>query len=213
LLVLGLALVFAMLADARPDDEKKGKRKGGERPGFQVSQLAGPLVSSELADKLKLSDDQKDKVAKLQKEFEEMTKPVADKLKELREKAKDKGREAFQELRTQTEALRKTRGEFEDKVKVVLNDDQKKTFEDESKRQAAAAPGGRPGGGGQPGNLFSAQVQEKLGLNAEQKEKLDKIKKELDTKSLEVLTDEQKKKLEEIKAERPQFPRRRPQQQ
>ncbi len=46
-------------------------------------------------------------------------------------------------------------------------------------------------------------MQEKLGLSAEQKEKLQKIKKELDEKSLGVLTGEQKKKLEELKSEQP----------
>jgi len=227
----GLALAGLMLAGVRADDEKKGKRPGGDRPGGPFGGAAGPLVPGELAEKLKLTGEQKDKLAKLQKEFDEKVKPAADKLKELREKAgKDRGdREAFQALREQGETIRKTRGEFEDKVKGLLTDDQKKTFEQESRRPAP--PGDRPGQpgrgqpgrgqpgrdpqpgrGGPPGGIFSAEVQERLGLSAEQKEKLDKIKKELDAKTQEVLTDEQKKKLEELRGERPRGPGRRPQQ-
>jgi len=229
LLLAGLAVACVLLADIQAADEggKKGKKgKGGgdrqgQRQGFQFGQASGPLVSTELSDKLKLTDDQKKQLAKLQKDFEEKTKSAADKLKELGEKAiKDKNREAFQELREQAQAIRKTRGEFEDKVKGLLKDDQKKTFEEEIKKAAEARrPGGFPGGpGGFPGrggaqstNIFSRDVQEKLNLTAEQKEKLEKIKKELDEKSVGVLTAEQKKKLEELKsAPRGDRPERRP---
>lgn len=227
LLVAGVAVVCLVLANVRAADEKKTKRPeganrqpgarqpGARQPGnrpFQFGQT-GPLVSTELAEKLKLSGEQKDKIAKLQKDFEEKTKEPSDKLKELREK---RDREAFQAMREQMTAIRKTRGEFTDKVKELLKDDQKKTFEEEIAKQTV--PGGRPGqpgqfGRGQPGNIFAPDVQEKLGLNAEQKEKLEKLKKDLDAKSLEVLTAEQKKKLEELKAARPQVPNRRPPQQ
>jgi Spy/CpxP family protein refolding chaperone len=197
-----------LLADLQADEGgKKGKKgKGGDRQGFQFRQPSGPLVPTELADKLKLTDDQKGQVAKLQKEFEEKTKTAADKLKELGEKAtKDKNREAFQELREQAQAIRKTRTEFEDKVKGLLKDDQKKTFEDEIKTRAEArrpgGPGGFPGRGApQSTSIFSRDVQEKLNLTAEQKAKLEKIKKALDDLSTDVLTAEQKKKLEELKS-------------
>jgi len=211
LFLAGLTVACVLLANIQAADEggKKGKKgKGGgdrqgQRQGFQFGQSSGPLVSTELADKLKLTDDQKKQVAKLQKDFEEKTKTASDKLKELGEKAiKDKNREAFQELREQAQAIRKTRGEFEDKVKGLLKDDQKKTFEDEIKKRAEArrpggfpgGPGGFPGRGAQSTSIFSRDVQEKLNLTAEQKEKLEKIKKDLDEKSLGVLTAEQKKK-------------------
>ena len=49
-------------------------------------------------------------------------------------------------------------------------------------------------------NAFSdAKVQEALKLTAEQKDKLSKLQKDMESKLMELLTDEQKKRLEELK--------------
>src|SRR5262245_13275628 len=88
LLLAGLALVGFVFADIRAADEKKEKPKDqpparerprGQQPRGQFGQGMGQLVPSELAEKLKLSGEQKDKIAKLQKDFEDKTKSATDK--------------------------------------------------------------------------------------------------------------------------------------
>src|SRR5208282_1379417 len=112
-------------------------------------------------------------------EFTEKTKDAVAKLKETGQKAfKEKDKEALKELREQGEALRKTRGEYETKVKDLLKDDQKKTFEEALKARTGSGgrpgfPGGRFGKGGERpavgGGLLPPDMQEKLKLTDEQK--------------------------------------------
>ena len=68
------------------------------------------------------------------------------------------------------EAIQKQRSEYEDKVKTVLNDEQKKKFEEAratGRRPGLAQPFGvQPFGRGEP-TLQSRAVQEKLNLTAE----------------------------------------------
>ncbi len=200
LLLAGVAFGMVVLMDARAQEEKKRGKGPGGFGGF----AQGPLVSKDLADKLNLSTEQKTKVDKLNTEFTEKTKDTFAKLKELREKGKDGGKEVFKEIREQTDVVRKARTDLEGKVKDLLKDDQKKTFEDAIAQRRQGGFGGFPGGGrGGQGTLLSRDVQEKLGLSAEQKEKLDKLKKDFDTKTEDVLTAEQKKKFEELKKEAP----------
>jgi Spy/CpxP family protein refolding chaperone len=171
---------------------------------------SGPLVSKETQEKLNLTAEQKDKIDKLEKEFADKTKDTETKIREAREKAiQDKNREAFAKIREMTTEAQKVRTDYEDKVKGVLNDEQKKQFEE------AARAGRRPGidalrvpfgRNADSQGLQSKDVQEKLGLSAEQKEKLEKLQKEFESRSQEVLTDEQKKKFEELKKQ----PARRP---
>jgi hypothetical protein len=110
------------------------------------------------------------------------------------------------------------RSEYEDKVKTVLNDDQKKKF-DEGK-QAGGRPGVRPSvrpgvrpairlGDAKP-DLASKDVQEKLVLTAEQKEKLETLRKEYEANSVELLTKKQKEEFEELKKQAPPPRVRRP---
>ena len=73
--------------------------------------------------------------------------------------------------------------------------------DDEVLQVVLGGAGGRSGATARPGQLLPTELQEKLSLTAEQKEKIAKLQQEAETKLKEVLTDEQKKKLEEIKKE------------
>jgi Spy/CpxP family protein refolding chaperone len=205
----GLALVV-ILAGVDPTE---GQDRAQKRPIQGVGRGAtGPLVSAELQEKLTLSKEQKEKIEKIAKEFAEKSKDVEAKMKEARAKAmQDKDRAALQKV---VEAAQKVRSEYEDKVKTVLNDDQKKKF-DEGK-QAGGRPGVRPGvrpairlGDAKP-DLASKDVQEKLVLTAEQKEKLETLRKEYEAKSVELLTKKQKEEFEELKKQAPPPRVRRP---
>jgi len=208
---LGLLLGLVLLTGVQADEKDKKGDKGGKGAkgfqggkGFQFGQQQD-LVSTELQEKLKLTADQKEKINKLNKEFTDKTKPIADKLKDSAGKG---GKEGFEKIREQFQDLQKIRTEFTDKVKTVLTEEQKKTFDENRRtRPGFGGPGGFGQGGfgqGGPGgrqadtSIFSSSVQEKLGLNADQKKKLEALKKELDEKSVGVLTAEQKKKLEEL---------------
>jgi len=212
LMSLALALGLVVLAGTQADgqDKKKGDKgdRGRQGQGFQIGQQRD-LVSTELQEKLKLTAEQKEKLTKLIKEYTDKSKPISDKLREAR------GKDGFQGAREQLDELRKIRTDYTDKVKAMLTDAQKKTFAEAS--QNRQGPGGnnpRPGGPGGPGgfggfgrpadtSLFSRDVQEKLDLTAEQKEKLEKIKKALDEISQGVLSAEQKKKFEDLKKDAP----------
>jgi Spy/CpxP family protein refolding chaperone len=216
--LLTLCLVVQQLSAADEDSPRKGKGKGkggGDRFGAEAS-----LLPSGAADKLKLTNEQKDKVAKLDKEYQEKRKETFAKAREAMEKArKDEDREAmrkaFTQMREAFEAGRKVRDEYLAKVEGLLTADQKKDFEDIKKERSGrfGRPGGdrpgRPGGdrpgrpGGEPGTGLSPRIQEELKLTQEQKDKIAKLQKDLDAKIQDVLTDEQKKKLEELKKARP----------
>jgi Spy/CpxP family protein refolding chaperone len=204
LMVVAVALGMALLYDAQAQDEKPKRPFGG---GFGAK-MDAPLVDKELSEKLKLTEEQQKKLEKLDKDFAEKTKDSLAKFKEAMSKGfKDK--DAMADMREQGQAIRKTRGEFETKVKELLKEDQKKTFEEAI--AARPGPGGGPNGrfgGGRVQTVYSPDVQEKLKLTSEQKEKLDKLKKDFDAKTTEVLTDEQKKKFEDIKKEGPPMRRR-----
>jgi hypothetical protein len=179
-----------------------------QRPA--IGAASGPLVPAELQDKLKLTDEQKKKLADLEKEFQGKSKEANDKLTQIRAKIRDRTPvEAVQQLREQMQAVRQLRADYEGKVKALLDDDQKKKYEAEARpaRPAIqiqpALPLRRPAPNA-PGQLLPADVLEKLNLTAEQKEKLEKLLKEYENKALDVLTDEQKKKYEDLKKETPQ---------
>lgn len=172
----------------------------------------GPLVSAELHEKLALSKDQKEKIERIEKEYAEKNKDAEAKMKEAREKARqDKDRAALQQA---LQAAQKMRGGYEDKVKAVLNDEQKKKFDDGKQpgRRPGAPPGVRPADRTGDGklDLTSKDVQEQLALTAEQKEKLETLRKEYEAKSAGVLSKEQKEKFEELKKQAAQPRVRRP---
>jgi Spy/CpxP family protein refolding chaperone len=223
---LGLAVVIAAQTSAADDQpQRKGKGKGGfgDRAGFG-------LLPPGAADKLKLTDEQKEKVAKIEKEYQAKQKDKFGDMREEMKKAfenKDKEamRKAFDKMRDNREAVQKLREEYQGKVESVLTDDQKKTFADikkerpgfgrfggDGKRPAPGGEGKRPEGqgkrpegsreGAQRGNSSLPAGLDQLKLTDEQKEKISKLQKDLEGKIMDVLTDEQKKKLEEMKKER-----------
>jgi Spy/CpxP family protein refolding chaperone len=198
-----LAVALVWCGTTWADDNEKPRRPQFGGPGR--GQMSLTLVSTELAEKLKLTTEQKTKIEKLQKEFEDKNKDTFDKAREAMRKAfQDMDREAMTKIREQMDTVRKARGEYQDKIAALLTGDQKKTFE-ENKNPTPPNPfQGGPGGRRPqeiPGKLLSSSVQEKLNLTAEQKEKLAKMQKDFETKALEMLTDEQKKKLEDLKKE------------
>jgi Spy/CpxP family protein refolding chaperone len=215
--LFGLALAAALLAfsDSRADDDKKGQaiqkaanflqRRGEAQQAqpFGRARAGGPLIPAEAKDKLNLTADQKEKVAKLEKEFEEKNKEATDKTREAIQKAfQDRDAATRQKVRDLREAPEKLRTEYESKLTALLTDEQKKKFEEA--RQTARGRGGlgqnvRPFGRFQEQSLQSREVQEKLNLNDDQKAKLEQLQKEFEAKQLEVLNEEQKKQFEELK--------------
>src|SRR5262249_4229282 len=194
---LGAAL-FAVAAygstgtaqDAQP------KQKGQFQQGFG---RAGALLSTDALDKLKLSADQKEKYEKIAAEFADKAKANGEKMREaFQSQDKDKIREALQGLRTDGEKLRT---DALAKVESLLTADQKKIFDDvKNQRGGFGGPGGAFGGrGGAPGQVLSPGLQERLGLSAGQKKKIEDLQKEIDNKVNSILTDDQRKQLEELK--------------
>jgi Spy/CpxP family protein refolding chaperone len=211
--VLGLAVIFGAVPASAQDKAKPDRAKLKDR----IAELKN-LLPPDAVEKLKLTDEQKEKLAKLQQEFEEKSKETLGKIRATLQKAiQDKDGEAIRKAGEEIRAgAEKLRGEFMEKVAGLLTEEQKKKLE-EIKKEAPARPGFRPGQPGEPrrpgpGLLLPPPVQEQLQLSDEQKEKLARLQKEVDSKLGEILTEEQKKKLEEIRqAGPPELRRRRPQ--
>ena len=202
--VAALGLALLCMGTALRADDKKPKRPGAasqrqgqdrQRPGPGAAFGRAPLLTKEEEEKLKLTDDQKPKVEKIVSAFNKKQSQAPDKLRE---------------------AMQKTRDSAEAKLKEVLTDGQKKTFDDLKKDRPARGgfggrgpggqgfPGGRGGRGGfgggfAPGQILPSAVQERLELSKEQKAQLDKLQKEVDEKLQKILNDEQKKKLDDVK--------------
>lgn len=132
--VLALAFVAGTVAAADKAEKKKGKLG-------DFSALTR-LLPEGAEDKLKLTDDQKKQVAKIEEEFKQKTKESAEKLKDAFGKAsesikkarqdKDKAalRDAVAPLREPLQAVKAARDESQEKVKSLLNDEQKKTYDE-----------------------------------------------------------------------------------
>lgn len=210
LFAVGLVISFLVpLTAAEAEKKPERKRPGAEQPG--------QILPQEILEKLNLSSEQKDKVAKLRQDFEEKNKDSIDKvkesvakIKETMEKARqDKDKEAFRQaaekMRETLDTVHKLRKDFEGQLSGVLNDEQKKKMEDLRKESSARPkPGERVGTRKDPGNpLLPPGAQEKLQLSNEQKDKLNQLQKEFEEKATAVLTDEQKKQLEEFKKDTP----------
>lgn len=195
----GLALVAVLFAGGQAEGQVRRQNQQIQIiPGRGAD---GPLVSKEAQEKLNLTAEQKEKIEKIEKEFADKNKDSQEKIREAAQKARqDQDRTALQKV---METVQKQRGEFEDKVKAVLNDEQKKKFEEAKatgRRPGVIQPGQvRPIGRAGDQSLQSRDVQEKLNLTAEQKTKLEQLQKELEAKSLQVLTEQQKKQFEELK--------------
>ena len=194
--ILSIAsLLFFVGGLAVAQDQPREQRK---RPGFQGFG-GGPVMPAELAEKLGLSAEQKDKIAKLQADFDKQNQEAQAKMKDaIQSKDREKIRAATQQLGVNPF---KARQELETKVKDVLTEEQKKKF-DEQRPQGRPGFGrpGFPGGPGpQPGVILPAPLQERLELTAEQKEKLAQLQKDVDAKLGSILTEEQKKRLDQLK--------------
>src|SRR5579862_8391676 len=164
-LAIGLAFLVT-IGGTRADDKKPDPpqpRRGAPDILGQLGNIGsggGPLLVPELADKLKLTDDQKGKVEKLQKEFEDKVKDKTGKIRdELEQAIQNQDIETIRKLpelmRNIRQEAQKVRDDYEGKLKGLLTDDQKKTFEAVMKDRPPAGgfPGGGifPGGGGFPG--------------------------------------------------------------
>ncbi len=226
-LMLGLAAIVAV-SGVQAQDKKDNKRPGGGGfGGGRINAVSGPLVPDNVQDKLSLTAEQKEKVAKLQKEYDEKSKDTTDKIRqEIQDAIQNQNFQALGGLNQKMQEVQKVRTDYEGKVKDLLTDDQKKTFETALKDRPTGGFGGFGGGGGiggfgggaggfgggarvqTPKELTSTDVQDKLNLTKEQKDKIAKLKKEFEEQTQSVLTDEQKKKFEEIKKEQPDAPRR-----
>jgi len=179
-----------------------GAAQAQVRPGIAG---AGALLPPDAVEKLKLMGDQKDKYANIEQAYKESYKALDTKMQDAR---KDADRAKVRELMTEAETLRK---DTLSKVEGFLTADQKKVL-DEVKQLRRPGPGAAPIRGGAPavGQILPAAAQERLKLNDEQRKKVDELQKDLETKLLNLLTEEQKKQYEELKKGTP--PARRPKQ-
>jgi Spy/CpxP family protein refolding chaperone len=230
--VLVTALLVVSTAAAQREQRRDQPRRG-DQPGQRFSggmPVIGRILSDDVLEKLKLTDEQKKKVEQIQNELQDKFQEATAKLREDIQKAfqnmdREARRQATEQMREVMEKAQKIREEFMAKVTAILNEEQKKKFE-ELKRDLPSfgsgafrgfgqpPPFGRPGPGQPPFGRFgppelakkdltSTEVQQRLGLSTKQKEKLARLQKKFEEKSLAVLTEEQKKKYEEIKKEEP----------
>src|SRR5262249_28076555 len=150
-------------------------------------------------EKLNLTDEQKKKVESLASAYEKEQRESFEKLREVMEKARQGGdqgarRQATETLREAMQARQKATEDAETKLKEVLTDEQKKRFEDikRDRPRGFGGFGGFGGGGGlggglgggfapvTPGQVLPAALQDRLELTKEQKEKVEKLQKEVD---------------------------------
>ena len=194
-----LGLCAALLAAPAAFSQEQRQTK---RPGAAPEQLGGPLVAKETLDKLKLTSEQQAKVAKIVKEFDDKAKDNEIKARDAMQKARDdKDRAAYKEAQEKATEARKVREGYLSQVVALLTDEQKRAFAPtagQERRPGAAAPAA--------GQLLPPALQERLGLTAEQKEKLNQLQKDFEAKALQVLTEEQRQKYEQFKKGRTRPP-------
>lgn len=208
LFALGLASFLVVPVVSGADDEKP-KRKG--RGGFQdrFGDYRPSLLPRGAEEKLNLTSEQKDKLASIQKEYDQKQKDKFGKIREDMKKAfEDRDREAIRKamdkMRDVREDAQKLRDEYRAKAEALLTDAQKKQLADSGRGgPPRGRPGDRPpergrGERGPSGPGLSPRTLEELRLTDEQKDKIAKFRKEFEGKVKDLLTDEQKKKLEDI---------------
>jgi len=151
LITLSAMVTLALLVVAGPalaqDERPRGERPRGERrrptgnrmrrrtPPFNIAQFR------QLLGKLDLTDEQKEKIAKLSKDFEKKTAEQKEKVAALRknisEARKAEDRDKLTELRQEFRKLQTTgteaTKEYVESVKKVLTDEQKKKLEESQK--------------------------------------------------------------------------------
>jgi hypothetical protein len=147
--VLGLAALVALVGTAGAADKgAKGKGKGLAAAIDKFTQLLPPDPDN----KLKLTDDEQKQITKIQDEFTDKSKDSlaavkdvvansADAIKKARQD-KDKAalKEAMAPLRDKLKDYVSLRSDYVSKVRDVLTDDQKTTFDQLKQEQVATGP-------------------------------------------------------------------------
>jgi hypothetical protein len=147
----GFAMALAAVALAAPPDKAKqqGKAKGGIPAALEQFTK---LLPADAEDKLKLTDDQKQKVGKIQDEFGDKSKGALAAVKDafasnreaIKKARQDKDRAALKTamtpLREKLQDYMKVRADYEAKVQDLLNEDQKKTLDELKADQQGKGP-------------------------------------------------------------------------
>jgi hypothetical protein len=145
---LGLAAVLVVVGMTSADDKGAGKGKGLSKMVDRLTQLLPPGAH----DKLKLTDDQKKQVAKLQDEYQDKTKDQlaavkaafsqqSDAIQKARaDKDKAALKVALQPVTDKAKDVLTVRNDYLAKVRDVLTDDQKTTFDSLTKHGKGKKP-------------------------------------------------------------------------
>ena len=145
---LGLAAVLVMVGTAAADDKGAGKGKGLSKMVDRLTQLLPPGAD----DKLTLTGDQKKQVAKLTDEYQQKTKDQVAAVKEVLAKQsdaihkasadKDKAalKTAMQPVKDKAKDVLAMQKDYLAKVRDLLTDDQKTTFDSLTKHGKGRKP-------------------------------------------------------------------------
>jgi Spy/CpxP family protein refolding chaperone len=164
-----------------------------------VFQRGGHLLPPAIVDKLELTAEQKEKLAKLEKEFAEKQQKVQNDLRDLITKARQNGTTPDQKtLRGLSQKISKLRQDYQKKADGLLTKEQQKKVQ-EARKQPLVRPALARGIFNRPGALFTPYAQRQLNLTDAQKKKLAALQAEMDKKAQEILTKEQQKKFEQLK--------------
>lgn len=154
--------------DRKDGDRREGDRKEGERRD------RGPGLLPPGIERLELNESQKEKLTKLHKAAEEKMAAAQKKHMEAIQKAREsqdraKIEEAVQDLRKETGKIQE---ELHKQLHEILTDEQKRQLGELQQRRE----------GGRPGPELLPRLLGQLDLNAEQREKIEKIMKEFGEK-------------------------------
>ena len=156
----GLAAFMAAPYVTGADDEKPRRPGKGKFQG-RGGDFRPSLLPRGVEEKLNLTSEQKEKLAAIQKEFDEKQKDKFGKIREDMKKAfEDRDREAIrkgmEKMREVREAADKLRDEYRAKVEALLTDAQKKQFAELKKESPRRGEG--PGKGAGPGAVKGPDV-------------------------------------------------------
>ncbi len=177
-----------------------------EAQPIQIQPVRGgeaPLLTPDAVEKLKFTNEQKEKYTKIDADYRDKAKAAQDKFRADIQGVRDreKYKEAQEKMATDT---KKAREDQLAKIEPLLSAEQKTVFA--QVKQQAPQPGAIGGGvrplpiGGAGINpVLPPAVQNRLQLTDEQKKEIEKIQKEVEAKIMKVLTDEQRKQLEQFK--------------
>jgi Spy/CpxP family protein refolding chaperone len=199
-LLVGAAIVLASAAPAWAQRVEIEVQRGQVQPKIALGRGEVSLLTAEAIEKLKLSNEQKEKYTKIEGDYRDQVKVVQDKFRmDIQGLDRTKIREASEKQQVDS---KKIRDDQLGKVEAILNREQKTVFAQVKQDQPRPGAGGgvrpQPVGGG-IGQVLPAGVQQRLQLTDEQKKQIEAIQKEVESKIMKVLTDEQKKQLEQMK--------------